>query len=76
MLVAAGQFAVTPDWTENAQTCVSMMRQAAKRGQRFWFSRKRCWRETIAMRTYRLNPPSALMAAFYGSCWQRAKTTP
>jgi predicted amidohydrolase len=29
MLVAAGQFAVTPDWTENAQTCVSMMRQAA-----------------------------------------------
>ncbi|WP_177332065.1 deaminated glutathione amidase [Klebsiella michiganensis] len=32
MLVAAGQFAVTPDWTENAQTCVSMMRQAAERG--------------------------------------------
>lgn len=33
MLVAAGQFAVTPDWTENAQTCVSMMRQAAERGR-------------------------------------------
>lgn len=32
MLVAAGQFAVTPDWSENAQTCVSMMRQAAERG--------------------------------------------
>ena len=32
MLVAAGQFAVTPDWTQNAQTCVSMMRQASERG--------------------------------------------
>ncbi|HDH0826527.1 TPA: deaminated glutathione amidase [Klebsiella oxytoca] len=32
MLVAAGQFAVTPDWTVNAQTCVSMMRQAGERG--------------------------------------------
>ena len=32
MLVAAGQFAVTPDWSENAQTCVSMMRLAAERG--------------------------------------------
>ena len=32
MLVAAGQFAVTPEWTVNAQTCVSMMRQAGERG--------------------------------------------
>ena len=32
MFVAAGQFAVMPDWTGNAQTCVSMMRQAAERG--------------------------------------------
>jgi predicted amidohydrolase len=29
---AAGQFAVTPDWSGNAQTCVSMMRQATERG--------------------------------------------
>lgn len=28
MLVAAGQFAVTPDWTANAQTCVMLMQQA------------------------------------------------
>lgn len=32
MLAVAGQFAVTPDWRANAQTCVSMMRQAAERG--------------------------------------------
>ncbi|WP_312624480.1 deaminated glutathione amidase [Scandinavium sp.] len=28
MRVAAGQFAVTPDWPTNAQTCVSLMQQA------------------------------------------------
>lgn len=28
MRVAAGQFAVTPDWSTNAQTCVSLMQQA------------------------------------------------
>lgn len=32
MFVAAGQFAVTPDWTGNAQTCVSMMRQSRGAG--------------------------------------------
>ncbi len=32
MLVAAGQFAVTPDWMVNARTCIGMMRQAAGRG--------------------------------------------
>jgi predicted amidohydrolase len=29
MRVAAGQFAVTPNWATNAQTCVSLMQQAA-----------------------------------------------
>lgn len=29
MRVAAGQFAVTPDWVTNARTCVSLMQQAA-----------------------------------------------
>ncbi|HEY2452746.1 MAG TPA: deaminated glutathione amidase [Scandinavium sp.] len=29
MRVAAGQFAVTPDWPTNARTCVSLMQQAA-----------------------------------------------
>lgn len=29
MRVAAGQFAVTPDWESNARTCVSFMQQAA-----------------------------------------------
>ena len=28
MYVAVGQFAVTPDWQENADRCVSLMRQA------------------------------------------------
>ncbi|QGN37177.1 deaminated glutathione amidase [Klebsiella oxytoca] len=32
MLVAAGQFAVTPEWTVNARTCVGLMRQASGRG--------------------------------------------
>ncbi|HHG8773915.1 TPA: deaminated glutathione amidase [Raoultella planticola] len=32
MLVAAGQFAVTPDWRINAQTCVTLMDQAAGLG--------------------------------------------
>ncbi|MFE4109240.1 deaminated glutathione amidase [Kosakonia sp. YIM B13611] len=31
MIVAAGQFAVTPDWRTNAQTCVALMAQAAGR---------------------------------------------
>lgn len=30
MRVAAGQFAVTPDWPTNARTCVSLMQQAAE----------------------------------------------
>ncbi|EKJ8216818.1 deaminated glutathione amidase [Citrobacter sedlakii] len=32
MFAAAGQFAVTPVWEENAETCVSLMSQAVKRG--------------------------------------------
>ncbi|POT58220.1 hydrolase [Citrobacter amalonaticus] len=32
MFVAAGQFAVTPVWEKNAETCVSLMSQAAKNG--------------------------------------------
>ncbi|MEL0554622.1 MULTISPECIES: deaminated glutathione amidase [Enterobacteriaceae] len=32
MLAAAGQFAVTPDWKTNAQTCVELMKQAAGQG--------------------------------------------
>lgn len=30
MIVAAGQFAVTPDWKTNALTCVELMAQAAQ----------------------------------------------
>ncbi len=32
MRVAAGQFAVTPVWRTNAQTCVAMMQQAEQEG--------------------------------------------
>ncbi|STT02149.1 amidase [Klebsiella pneumoniae] len=32
MRVAAGQFAVTPVWRTNAQTCVAMMQQAEREG--------------------------------------------
>lgn len=32
MFVAAGQFAVSPLWEKNAQTCVSLMSQAAENG--------------------------------------------
>ncbi|ELW1646679.1 deaminated glutathione amidase [Enterobacter oligotrophicus] len=32
MYVALGQFAVTPDWKENAQKCVSLMTQAQQKG--------------------------------------------
>ena len=32
MRVAAGQFAVTPDWATNARTCVQLMRRAAEQG--------------------------------------------
>ena len=32
MYVAVGQFAVTPDWNENAGTCVSLMAQARQKG--------------------------------------------
>lgn len=31
MIVAAGQFVVTPDWRTNVQTCVALMAQAASR---------------------------------------------
>lgn len=34
MLVAAGQFRVTPDWGTNARICVDMMQQAAVQGAR------------------------------------------
>ena len=74
MLVAAGQFAVTPDWTENAQTCVSMMRQAAERGAALLVLPEALLARDDSDADLSVNPPSALMAAFYGSCWQRAKT--
>ena len=32
MLVAAGQFAVSPVWEKNAETCVMLMSQAAGNG--------------------------------------------
>lgn len=32
MYVAVGQFAVTPEWQKNAETCVSLMEQAAEQG--------------------------------------------
>lgn len=32
MRVAVGQFAVTPEWRVNAQTCVSLMQKAAEQG--------------------------------------------
>lgn len=32
MYVAVGQFAVTPDWRENARTCASLMAQAQQKG--------------------------------------------
>lgn len=32
MRVAAGQFIVTPEWQENAQTCVTLMQSAAEQG--------------------------------------------
>lgn len=32
MYVAVGQFAVTPDWNENAEKCVSLMHQAKQKG--------------------------------------------
>ena len=32
MYVAVGQFAVTPDWNENAEKCVSLMVQAKQKG--------------------------------------------
>ena len=32
MYVAVGQFAVTPDWNENAEKCVSLMHAAKQKG--------------------------------------------
>jgi hypothetical protein len=32
MYVAVGQFAVTPDWEENAQKCVALMLRRGRRG--------------------------------------------
>ncbi|MGX5149075.1 nitrilase-related carbon-nitrogen hydrolase, partial [Enterobacter hormaechei] len=32
MYVAVGQFAVTRDWNENAEKCVSLMHQAKQKG--------------------------------------------
>jgi len=32
MYVAVGQFAVTPDWHENASKCVNLMMQARQKG--------------------------------------------
>ncbi len=53
MYVAVGQFAVTPDWNENADKCISLMNQAKQKGRRCWCFLKRYWRAMMAIRTCR-----------------------
>lgn len=69
MRVAAGQFAVTPVWRTNAQTCVAMMQQAEREGRRCWCCRRRCWRGMTTTRICQLNRPSRWMAHFCSRCW-------
>ncbi len=64
MRVAAGQFAVTPVWRTNAQTCVAMMQQAEQEGRRCWCCRRRCWRGMTTTRICQPNPAQPLDGAF------------
>lgn len=53
MYVAVGQFAVTPDWNENAEKCVSLMHQAKQKGRRCWYFLRRYWPVMMAIQTCR-----------------------
>lgn len=43
MIVAAGQFAVTPDWKTNALTCVELMAKAAQQQASLLVLQRRYW---------------------------------
>lgn len=71
MRVAAGQFAVTPVWRTNAQTCVAMMQQAEREGAALLVLP-----EALLARDD--NDPdlsSRWMAHFCSRCWPRAGVT-
>ncbi len=76
MRVAAGQFAVTPVWRTNAQTCVAMMQQAEQEGAALLVLPEALLaRDEPTTRIFQLNRPSRWMAHFCSRCWPRAGVT-
>lgn len=51
MKVALGQFAVSREWQENADTCLDLMQRAAEGAQICWCCRKRYWRAIMPILT-------------------------
>lgn len=75
MRVAAGQFAVTPVWRTNAQTCVAMMQQAEQEGAALLVLPEALLARDDTTRICQLNRPSRWMAHFCSRCWPRAGVT-
>lgn len=75
MRVAAGQFAVTPVWRTNAQTCVAMMQQAEREGAALLVLPEALLARDDNDPICQLNRPSRWMAHFCSRCWPRAGVT-
>ena len=57
MKIALGQFAVRPDWQDNAAICLDLIARADAGGARCWCCRKASWRATSPIPTW-CAPPS------------------
>ena len=58
MKIALGQFAVRPDWQDNAAICLDLIARADAGGARLLCCRKASWRATSPIPTWCAAPPS------------------
>lgn len=75
MRVAAGQFAVTPVWRTNAQTCVAMMQQAEREGAALLVLPEALLARDDNDPDLSVKSASRWMAHFCSRCWPRAGVT-
>lgn len=72
MRVAAGQFAVTPVWRTNAQTCVAMMQQAEREGAALLVLPEALLARDDNDPDLSVKSAQPLDGAFCSRCWPRA----
>ena len=58
MKIALGQFAVRPDWQDNAAICLDLIARADAAARACWCCRKASWRATSPIPTWCAAPPS------------------